>query len=368
MKIFLIFLLIYNSCNSQNIIYNGSFELYSKCPNDYAEIEKAKGWKMPSVGTSDYFNSCSKSTICSVPKNISGYSTPNSGNAYAGFGIFFEENISYEFIQTKLLSKLNVGKEYCLTVFVKVASSTNYNFNELSFLFSRDQIKINDKDFYTDYQTQEYLFYDYEPLNLDKNKWVKISLKIKPKSEVEFLTIGFNKIDITNQIKRMRKKEAYYYIDDVSLLEIKDSTECKCTSQKDVIKDIEVKKDNIKSYNKYDEAKDKPLVLNNIVFESNKANLLQASDKELNQLADYLKQNNLYKIELGGYTDNVGKEVDNIKLSTARAKAVADFLVKADLSEKRITYKGYGSLYPKLPNTSEENKQINRRVEFTLKK
>lgn len=367
MKVLLVLFLCYNFCTSQNIIYNGSFELYSKCPNDYSEIEKAKGWKMPSNGTSDYFNSCSKSTICSVPKNVSGYSNPYSGEAYAGFGLFFDESISYEFIQTKLLSKLNVGKEYCLELYVKTASSTNYNFNELSFLFSGDQIIIDDKNFYTDFQIQENLFYDFKLLNADKNKWVKISLKVKPKNEVEFLTIGFNKINITNQIKRLRKKETYFYIDDVSLKEIKDSNECKCINEQSLVKNVEVKKDSLKN-NKYDEAKDKPLVLSNIVFESNKANLLPISNKELNQLVDYLKQNNPYKIELSGYTDKTGKEIDNIKLSEARAKAVADFLIKAGVNEKRIIYKGFGSLNPKMPNTTEENKQINRRVEFTFKK
>ena len=139
----IIFLLLYNIIYSQNLITNGGFENYSSCPDDFSQIERAIGWKTPSDGTSDYFNACSKNKICSVPKNISGKSYPKEGNAYAGFGLFLDNGVSYEFIQTQLNKKLIATKTYHLEAFIKFARSTNFKFNEISFLFSSDEIKIN---------------------------------------------------------------------------------------------------------------------------------------------------------------------------------------------------------------------------------
>ncbi len=71
------------------------------------------------------------------------------------------------------------------------------------------------------------------------------------------------------------------------------------------------------------------------------------------------------KIEVGGYTDDVGSLEANIKLSEARAKAVAEFLAKKyGIDPEKILVKGYGPAHPKAPNTTEEGRAANRRVEI----
>ncbi len=110
----------------------------------------------------------------------------------------------------------------------------------------------------------------------------------------------------------------------------------------------------------------KPLVLKNIVFELNKSNLLEQSYVELDKLVKYLKRNPTLKISIVGYTDNIGKEEDNINLSKARAKAVADYLIKNSINKNNINYKGLGSSNPIAVNTTEDGRQKNRRVEFEI--
>jgi len=73
------------------------------------------------------------------------------------------------------------------------------------------------------------------------------------------------------------------------------------------------------------------------------------------------------KITITGHTDNVGDFYLNVQLSKDRAKAVADYLVEKGIDESRLDSKGMGSLYPLAPNTSEENKIKNRRVEFAVR-
>lgn len=109
-------------------------------------------------------------------------------------------------------------------------------------------------------------------------------------------------------------------------------------------------------------------VLNNIFFATGKSELLPASYKELNTLADYLLKNENTIIQISGHTDNTGMEESNKILSQKRAKAVADYLISKKIEKERITSGGYGSSKPMVANDTEENKQQNRRVEFIINK
>jgi OmpA-OmpF porin, OOP family len=108
------------------------------------------------------------------------------------------------------------------------------------------------------------------------------------------------------------------------------------------------------------------ITLNNIFFESGKYDLQEKSTTELNRLADFLHANPSIKVEISGHTDNVGTDESNMKLSSQRAKSVFDFLISNGIQETAITCKGYGMTRPVAPNTTEENKQLNRRIEFTI--
>jgi len=108
------------------------------------------------------------------------------------------------------------------------------------------------------------------------------------------------------------------------------------------------------------------IVLNNIFFDVDKFDLRPESLTELEKVAGFLNQNPNLTIEISGHTDNTGSEAYNQKLSENRAKSVADFLFSGLIQKNRVQIKGYGSKKPRLPNTSEENKQQNRRIEFKI--
>lgn len=106
--------------------------------------------------------------------------------------------------------------------------------------------------------------------------------------------------------------------------------------------------------------------LNNIFFETAKAEIKKESDKELNKLLMIMKTNPKLKIEISGHTDNVGSDTYNMKLSEDRAKAVVEWLTKHEIEPSRIIAKGYGETKPVVSNDTEEGKARNRRVEFTI--
>lgn len=108
--------------------------------------------------------------------------------------------------------------------------------------------------------------------------------------------------------------------------------------------------------------------LNNIFFDVAKATLRSESYPELERLAGLMTQNSKMMIELSGHTDNVGSDEANLKLSDERAKSVTDHLISLGIKAERIIAKGYGETKPVTTNDTEEGRQLNRRVEFTILK
>ena len=67
-----------------------------------------------------------------------------------------------------------------------------------------------------------------------------------------------------------------------------------------------------------------------------------------------------------GHTDNVGTDTYNMGLSQRRATAVGDYLKAAGVSSSRLIIKWYGESQPKVENTSDANRALNRRVQFVI--
>ncbi|MFA7326660.1 MAG: OmpA family protein [Candidatus Kapaibacterium sp.] len=106
--------------------------------------------------------------------------------------------------------------------------------------------------------------------------------------------------------------------------------------------------------------------LNNIFFDTGLAILREESENELENLKKLLSDNGKMTIEVSGHTDNVGNDANNMKLSSDRAQAVVQWLLDKGIDTSRLTSKGYGETKPVGSNATEEGKQLNRRVEFTI--
>lgn len=106
--------------------------------------------------------------------------------------------------------------------------------------------------------------------------------------------------------------------------------------------------------------------LNNIFFEFGEYQLLNDSYSELNRILEFMQNNPLIKVQINGYTDNVGLAADNKVLSEKRASAVSDYLIAKGVSKNRILTKGFGSAKPVAKNDTDENRALNRRVEFMI--
>lgn len=107
--------------------------------------------------------------------------------------------------------------------------------------------------------------------------------------------------------------------------------------------------------------------LNNIFFDFNKSDLLPESYSELDKLIATLEKNPGFVIEISGHTDNVGSDEHNLALSKKRAEIVVKYLTDKGV-RNTLTAKGYGETNPVANNDTEEGRQMNRRVEFSISK
>jgi len=108
------------------------------------------------------------------------------------------------------------------------------------------------------------------------------------------------------------------------------------------------------------------IILKNVFFDTKKTDLKPASITELDNVVRLMNENPNMKILISGFTDNVGKPADNLKLSTGRAVAVVNYLVAKGLKKERLSFKGFGETKPIATNDTEGGRALNRRTELSV--
>lgn len=108
------------------------------------------------------------------------------------------------------------------------------------------------------------------------------------------------------------------------------------------------------------------LDMNAVFFETDSSNLKDDAKQKLKTISEILKKYPEREIRISGHTDSTGSSAYNKKLSEQRAKSVLNELIKGDISQKRMSYRGYGESKPLESNATEEGRSKNRRVEILI--
>lgn len=202
----------------ENLVPNGSFEESDYCPSGVADFS-VYYWYSPTWGTCDYFHTCN--TLSGVPNNYFGNQNPQDGNAYVGFGVGLDSlNIFREYLQVELLNTLQSDKYYYFSCFINKADSSSVCITDVGIAFSNNQIGgqylhgIN-------YSPQ---FTNSSPvITCDEDSWNKIEFVFTANGGEKFLTIGYFEDDVSLDTSIVKYSNqgllAYYYIDNVTLIE-----------------------------------------------------------------------------------------------------------------------------------------------------
>ena len=108
------------------------------------------------------------------------------------------------------------------------------------------------------------------------------------------------------------------------------------------------------------------ITLGDINFEFGKAELMPVASQTIDPLAEVLENNPKRNVLIEGFTDSVGNEQYNMKLSLQRANAVRDVITAKGIAAGRITTRGYGEEFPVDSNATPAGRQKNRRVEIII--
>ena len=335
-----------------------------------------KFWSVPNNSSPDVYGPYSKSRAFQYDnKWWTGTQYPKTGETYIGIEVFGANDHEYrEYIETPLLNPLKAGHKYCFSMFTSLAKNCKFASDGLDIFVSSINLKTDDRNLFRFNVTPT--LSKLGGINIETNNWLLVCGSFIAKGGEQYLYIGNFKNDknTTLRIVKKAKKDyeldenyryAYYYIDDVSLVEISDKDNCDCN-----LNNVPLNFNDTTSDGAYNKIPTIPagvsFTIPNLYFKTDKWDILKKSYPNLDSLYRILSENIDINILITGHTDNSGKEEYNLQLSINRAKAVADYLIDKGILPKRIKYEGKGSSYPIATNDTDEGKEMNRRVEITI--
>ena len=347
-NLLLLTFIFYQILPAQNLVKSPSFENLLGKPGNRGQFNShVIHWETPNLGTTDLFNKDSNRVGY---KNEFGYQEAHHGTSYAGIYVYSYDNYR-EYIQGNLIDSLNTGQDYTITFWISKAEKATHSIKDFHILFSEKSIKRRDDYVISqrknDKEKTELHQFKIDSFMTNEKTWVKLSQNIKASGfEKSFIIGNFtaNKtIELLGKKTKSKKAFAYYYIDAISIKPLNP-----------IIKEITILEP------------EKIYTFKNVLFDFDKAVLLDQSIEELDKLGAHLKTHPELSIEIYGHTDNVGLKSRNKELSQQRATAVSKYLIEKGLDKNHIKSFGFGAEQPVVENNTDKNRSLNRRVNFKL--
>lgn len=112
--------------------------------------------------------------------------------------------------------------------------------------------------------------------------------------------------------------------------------------------------------------KDTWFTMDRLDFDTGSAQLRPTSNEQLQNIANIMKAYPNVHLKIGGYTDNVGDEAVNMKLSQERAANTMNAIAALGIDRSRLSAEGFGKQFPVADNATEEGRQRNRRIDVRV--
>lgn len=328
-----------------------------------------------------------------------------------------------EFVSSKLSSPLVAGQTYTMKFRVSLAENSGRAVSGLGMHFSKDALVAE----HNTYIKAEAHVVSNTVID-SKDKWVEISGMYTAKGGEQYITIGlFNgpkEVKRAAAMNETNNKKAYYYIDGVEVMPgefkdrdkdgvadaddkcpdvkgpadnkgcpidtdgdgiadaddkcpkvkgVKSNNGCPADRDKDGVADADDKCPDVKGKAEYggcplsdEETKIIKDASANVFFETGSAVIKKSSYADLDRLVAILKKHPEVKATVEGHTDNTGNAEKNLKLSQARAKSVADYLVSHGEPADHISSAGFGITRPIATNDTPDGRAKNRRVAIVV--
>jgi outer membrane protein OmpA-like peptidoglycan-associated protein len=346
----IVFILVATHSFSQDLVDNGGFEKGLCLENRNVEISVCNSWF--SVGSADYFNECSTGEA-KPSDNFMGHQSPFSGKAFIGI---FTDNAN-EKLYTELITPLEKGKFYKISFRYSLSENAGLVNKALGCAFSKElAYKVVDSPLgigHSPLFKLNFNIYEQNAKGLaDDTTWSLFEKEFVATGGEQYLYISGVQVNSISCTKRVPQPKlhyysdyAYYYIDDVSLVE------------RNIDGSYPVLKTDTNKINLEKEE----YVYTQIYYGINSYELNDSSRNKLDALAIILKENSVWKIAVQGYADVTGQESENKILSDKRANSVKTYLITKGIKENQIETKAFGSM-----KSSELGNVYDRKVEIFI--
>ncbi|MEQ8910572.1 MAG: OmpA family protein [Vicingaceae bacterium] len=400
---------------SDNLVPNPSFEILEKRVKEAGQVTYAAPWRAATMNPIDLYSADAKSDEFGVPKNKYGAEEAKTGINYAGVSFYgYRGRQPRTYLETQLVKKLEAGKEYCVKFHISLSDMSKYASNNISAHLSKEEInEMSEANLKLEPHVQSITNKIYQQQFL----WKEVCSKYKAEGGEQFLTIGNFKSDDETRLEKIRLSrefsgrqfyDAYYFVDDVSVIAMDklEEGDCMCdeiaggqmeveyksfgstADQKDkakkttlynsdgsVGKNAEGKVESKKSevgkeadsaptdakQTKKEEKKGFDVNDVSVFFNAKKSAPKAEEEAKLEKIAAFMKKNPKSKLQIIGHADPSESSV--AFLGKRRGLAIEKKMKALGIAESRLSYI---SKETEMPHSSGKA-EMNQRVTFSLK-
>ncbi|MDC0600270.1 OmpA family protein [Flavobacteriales bacterium] len=361
----------------ENLVPNGSFESGDiKRLKNYGQLEEiTSDWFAYTDAPLDLFSTDVKSEKVMVPGNAYGYEDPSDGNRYAGFRAHTKSpKLARTYFQVRLAENLAKNQMYCVSFDISLSDLSKYAVNGIGAYFSdrketQPNLGIVARDPQVKHKTDKVM-----QLN---EGWETLCGTVLGTGTEEYMTIGgFNgtkdmeeeKVKKPKSVMGVQQLQAYYYLDNVSVVPVDAKSQCSCSKSSSTAPDLVYGGPSLPS-----DMSDSDVLGRSAVYYAFVKRVFTEDGKgTLNRLASILKAHSNWTVDVIGHCDN--DEVAEGKINPRfadtgrkRAEQVKRYLVSQGVSEGQLNVVGSENSDPASTKDSELARAKNRRVTFRIK-
>ena len=363
---------------SFNLVPNSGFEDTNiKKLRAYGQMEDVSvDWFSATDVPADIYGDGAKGEKVGIPENKYGNQDPAAGLCYAGFRAYSKDpRMSRSYLEVKLPQMLDRDVMYCVSFDISLADLSRYAVNEIGVVVSDrkvEQPNIGDMILQADVKQKTNKVFQFA------DGWEKFCGTFVGTGQEEYIVIGCfgGRNDMTiEKVKRpmgltgAQQNHAYYYIDNVEIIEIQAKSQCKCSAAEERNMDLVYGSSSVQEDDMTDSQKIKS---SSIYYAFLKRTPTGAGKQVVSEIAAILKANPSMKITIVGHSDDDERNEGQINarykmIGKNRADQIRRMLESEGIPVSQLSVSDIGNLDPANTRDTDISRAQNRRVTFELK-
>lgn len=362
--------------DDKNLIKNPGFEATTGKFKRNKNIAMAKEWKSLTPESADLYSTTSKDPMTQT-KNTYGKEDPLEGNNYAGIVVFsFGDKVPRSYISTELIGPLKEGVQYCVSFNASLADNSLYASTNLGAVLYKKEMAADAKQNLT---LPDAVKHPKNKIITQSFGWEQVCNVFTAKGGEKYIAIGnfsssketkFEKRKKAKGVTEMQVPIAYYFIDNIRVFQLDSIQECQCDVEKKE-KATVIYSEEFGSNKEF--TPEEKIAQQKVHFDNMSAVIKDDNIEHLNKVIEVMNADPALKLEVIAHCDKseyAKIDVDDRAkdLTSNRAKAVVDFLVKGGVAKERMNVVVKNDQEPVSDEMSELGMAKNRRIEFKATK